>query len=93
METGTFKGIHANERNCFDCDTSIENKEHGLINCTLYDYICQNMFVNIFNIKPDFLSLLNCSEQFCQMMSNEKIVNYTLKQISNAPIFNLTLFG
>jgi len=49
--------------------TCIENEEHVLMNCTLYDNIRQNMFVNILNIEPDFLSL-NCSEQFGQLMSN-----------------------
>jgi len=42
----------------------------------LYDNIHQNMFVNILNIDPDFLSL-NYSEQFCQLISNDKLVKYT----------------
>ena len=78
IETGRFEGIPANERYCFHCVTCIENEEHVLMNCTLYDNIRQNMFVNILNIEPDFLSL-NCSEQFCQLMSNEKFVKYTAK--------------
>ena len=47
-----------------------------LIEMYLYDNIHQNMFVNILNIDPDFLSL-NYSEQFCQLISNDKLVKYT----------------
>jgi len=68
IETGRFDGIPANERYCFHCVTCIENEEHVLMNCTLYDNIRQNKFVTILNTEPDFLSL-NCSEQFCQLMS------------------------
>ena len=79
IETDRFVGIPANERYCFHCVTCIENEER--MNCTLYDDIRQNMFVDILNIEPDFLSL-NCSQQFCQLMSNEKIVKYTAKSFN-----------
>jgi len=66
----------ANERYCFHCVTCIENEER--MNCTLYDNIRQNMFVNIWNIEPDLLSR-TCSEQFSQLISNEKLVKSTVK--------------
>ena len=46
------------------------------MHCNLYGGIRQDMFDDIFNIKPGFLSL-DTSDQFCQQMSNESFVEYT----------------
>ena len=43
LETGRYEGLSESERTCFNCDGIIENEEHVLLECPLYEDIRQTL--------------------------------------------------
>ena len=43
LEIGRYKGLAESERVCFNCEDTIENKEHVLLVCPLYDDLRQTL--------------------------------------------------
>ena len=44
LEMGRYEGLTESERSCFNCDGVIENEEHVLLECPLYEDLRQTLF-------------------------------------------------
>ena len=44
LETGRYERIPYDERNCFNCINVVENEEHVLLECPLYNDIRKELF-------------------------------------------------
>lgn len=47
IETGRYERLPVEERKCFHCQTAIEDEEHVLLTCPLYNDIRQEYFDNV----------------------------------------------
>lgn len=76
IETGRYERISYDERNCFNCKTKVENEEHALLECPLYDDIRNELFSKI---EMSTFELLNTSDKVAYLLSDSRICNYTAK--------------
>jgi hypothetical protein len=77
IETGRYECLPVNERKCFICD-NVEDEQHVLIQCPLYEDLRFELFNNAMFICPTF----NCftdSEKLCFILSNGDIVQFSTK--------------
>ena len=45
LEAGRYEGLAESERVCFNCEGAVENEEHVLLVCPLYDDLRQIIFL------------------------------------------------
>lgn len=78
IETGRYESLPVEKRNCFHCSLSIENEEHVLLECPLYNKIRLELFDKIERSCPDFRSF-NSTDKVSHILSNNQIINYSAK--------------
>ncbi len=81
IETGRYERLEVNERLCFNCDNSVEDEKHVLLNCPLYEDLRQSLFNVLIGQNNDFLSLSD--DKFIFLFSNENVFNSVAKTCHN----------
>ena len=73
IETGRFTRKYISERKCILCDSGvIEDEQHFICNCTLYDAFCINIFNHAEKCMPGFL-LRTEEDKFTYIMSSDDL--------------------
>ena len=65
-------------RNCFHCAIDVENEEHVLLECPLYNDICQELFSKVEMLSYSFDALSN-HDKVRLLLSDSSIINYSAK--------------
>ena len=71
-----IKRIPYDERNCFNCINVVENEEHVLLECPLYNDIRKELFSRL---DIPWFESLSTSDKVCHLMSNSRINYYSAK--------------
>ena len=84
IETGRYgsRRIPVEERVCMNCVNEIEDEFHVLMKCELYDDLRMELVEKAYQILPEF-AMISEREKFNVLLSNEKIVYFTAKTLSN----------
>ena len=80
VETGRYEIIPYDERNCFNCINVVENEEHVLLECPLYNDIRKEL---LSRLDMPWFESLSTSDKVCHLMSNSRIDNYSAVVIEN----------
>ena len=75
-QNGMYKPEH--ERVCRVCTDSVENEEHVMMCCPLYDDVRQELFECAMKMNPVF-NLLSKEEKFVYLMSSKDLTRFTAK--------------
>lgn len=78
IETGRYERLSLDKRICFNCTAKVENEEHVLLECPLYNDIRRELFGKIEMPVRDFHALSN-SDKVCHLLSDNAMVNYSAK--------------
>jgi len=78
IETGRYENILRNERFCFNCKDCIENEEHVILICPLYNDLREVLFNNAVLICPSFKDF-NLSDKMAFLFSNILIMKSCAK--------------
>ena len=76
LETGRYERITYDEKKCFNCINVVENEEHVLLECQLYNDIRKELFSRV---DMPWFELLSTSDKVFHLMSNSRINNYSAK--------------
>ena len=74
IEKGRHQNIHKTRRFCPFCPNQIETEEHFVLQCHQYAIFRNNLYVQIANLLPLFLTLEE-NEKFLCLLKNEKLIN------------------
>jgi hypothetical protein len=82
IETGRYgsRRIHVVERLCLYCTSQVEDENHVLMHCKLYDDLREDLMDKAESVVPDF-SFKNVSEKFELLLSHENVVSFTAKTL------------
>lgn len=78
IETGRYEGLPVEQRTCLFCDGSVEDEQHVLIACPLYNDIREDLFTSTELLCPEF-RLLTDNQKFEFVLSNECLVMHTAR--------------
>ena len=70
IETGRYVNLDVNERVCFHCNNIIEDEEHVLLHCPLYDDLRQTLFLYVTDAIPNFLTM-PILDKLCILFNHE----------------------
>lgn len=73
VETGRYQNLDLSERVCFHCAPCVEDEEHVLMLCPLYEDLRCNLLYEAMLINPDFESYSNL-QKMCFLLSDSRIV-------------------
>ena len=73
METGRYQNLDLSERVCFHCAPCVEDEEHVLMLCPLYEDLRCNLLYEAMLINPDFENYSNL-QKMCFLLSDSRIV-------------------
>ena len=59
VETGRYERLNYDDRTCFNCHEKIENEEHVLLECPLYQCYRESLYNKLSAEFPDILSFTN----------------------------------
>ena len=76
IETGRYERIAYDERNCFNCLSIVQNEEHVLLECPLYNDIRNE---SLSKVDLPLFESLSTSDKVCHLLSNSKIDSYSAK--------------
>ena len=76
IETGRYEMIPYEERHCFYCEKKVENEEHVLLECPLYNDIRLELFARI---ELPYFDTLSNHEKVCHLLSDDRIAIYNAK--------------
>ena len=74
VETGWYQTLNLSERVCFHCAPCVEDEEHVLILCPLYEDLRCNLLYEDMVINPDFESYNSILQKMCFLLSDSRIV-------------------
>ena len=75
VETGRFVNENINDRLCILCNNGeIENEEHCIIRCNIYNDIRQQLYSEACTVDDNFINY-NDEEKFIFLMSNYQMVD------------------
>ena len=72
IETGRYRNVPAEDRNCTFCPQDIENEFHFMCICPSYSDIRKTLFTNVTQSSPGFLDL-TIEEKFIEIMKNHQL--------------------
>ncbi len=78
VETGRYQNTPLEDRTCFNCHTHVENEEHVLLKCPLYDDFRQDLFTQCLAVDGDFM-FLSDNGKLCFILSNVHISRFSAK--------------
>ena len=59
LESGKYEGLAESERVCFNCEGAVENEEHVLLVCSLYDDLRQTLLQTMCRTSMGYSELCN----------------------------------
>ena len=73
IEKGRHQNIHKSQRFCPFCPNQIETEQHFLLQCRPYAVFRNDLFLEITNLFPSFMTLEE-NEKFACLLNNEKLI-------------------
>ena len=78
VETGRYQNLDLSERVCFHCASCIEDEEHVLMVCPIYEDLRLSLIREAVLINPDFEGLSDI-QKMCFLLSDSQIVRSSAK--------------
>lgn len=73
VETGRYQNLHLSERVCFHCASCVEDEEHVLMICPIYEDLRFILLCEARMINPDFESYSHL-QKMCFLLSDSRMV-------------------
>ena len=85
IETGRHSNIPVESRLCDDCTDKIEDEQHAMIDCKLYETERQDLYKLVENMSPSFKNL-DKREKFIWLMAtrHKEILTQIAKYLYNS---------
>ena len=78
IETGRYQNFDLSERACFHCASCIEDEEHVLIVCPIYEDLRMSLVSDAMLVNPAFCGYSDM-QKLCFLLSNSRMVRLSSK--------------